>query len=355
MPALRGGSRRSFARLAAVEVLLFGAVVGLAMALSRTAPPRPTLTGQTEHAGHVMATGDHPLLGYPMPPRPSVGSLLSWWLPEPLFVVTAVAAAGLYLAAVRRLRRGNHAWPLRRTVTWLAGCAVVVAATSTGVARYAPTMPSVYLIRHLLIAVVVPLLLTLAAPIALARAVLPLSSDVEWPGPREWLAAAVHTRAVRLIDRPVPVLLAFAAGFPVVYFGGLYEAALRSPAMHLALLLWSVLAGMMFFRLLLPAGSQRMPAPRWLAFAGAGALAAVGVIFVASDVNPAADWFTELARPWSIPGERYRSGAVVLILGALPVLITGIATTVRRETRPVLPAQRDPSDPVAHPMPAGRR
>ncbi|RSM62018.1 hypothetical protein DMB66_22915 [Actinoplanes sp. ATCC 53533] len=371
MPALRGGSRRGFARLAAVEVLLFGAVVGLAMALSRTAPPRPTLAGQTGHAGHVMATGDHPLLGYPMPPRPSVGSLLSWWLPEPLFVVAAVGAAGLYLAGVRRLRRRGPGWPLRRTAAWVAGCAVVVAATSTGVAQYAPTMPSVYLIRHVLIAVVVPLLLILAAPTELARAVLPLSDDVEWPGPREWLAAAVHSRAVRLIDRPVLVVVAFAAGFPVVYFGGLYEAALRSPAVHLGLLLWSALAGMMFFRVLLPVGSVRMPAPRWLAFAGAGVLAAVGVIFLASGVNPAAGWFAELARPWYVPGERYRAGAVVLILGALPVLITGVATTVRRRTAisatasAILPAQRDPvragldevyrPDGAMQPLSIGRR
>jgi putative copper resistance protein D len=371
MPALRAGSRRSFARLAAVEVLLFGAVVGLAMALSRTTPPRPTLAGQTEHAGHAMATGDHPLLGYPMPPRPSVGSLLTWWLPEPLFVVAAVGAVGLYLAGVRRLRRSGQGWPLRRTVAWVAGCTVVVAATSTGVAQYAPTMPSVHLIRHLLVAVVAPLLLMLAAPIVLARAVLPLSGDVEWPGPREWLTAAVHSRAVRLIDRPVLVLVAFAAGLPVVYFGGFYEAALRSPAVHLGLLLWSALAGMMFFRLLLPAGPQRMPAPRWLAFAGAGVLAAVGVMFVASGVNPAAGWFAELARPWNIPGERYRAGAVVLILGALPVLITGVATTVRRGTAvpatasPILPVQRDPAraglDEVnrphdaAQPLSVGRR
>ena len=155
-----------------------------------------------------------------------------------------------------------------------------------------------------------------------------------------------------------------------MYFGGLYGAALRSPAVHLGLLLWSVLAGLVFFRVLL-AGSRRIPTPRWLAFAGAGALAAVGVVFVGTDVNPAADWFAELARPWSIPGERSRSGAVVLILGALPVLAVGVATTVRRTTAapgtasPLLPAQRYSAragidgigrlqDP-AHSLPAGRR
>jgi cytochrome c oxidase assembly factor CtaG len=247
----------------------------------------------------------------------------------------------------------------------VAGCAVVVAATSTGVARYAPTMPSVYLVRHTLIAVVVPLLLTLAAPIALARAVLPPSGDVEWPGPREWLAAAVHSRAVRLIDRPVPVLIAFAGSVPVVYFGGLYEAALRAPAVHLALLSWSALAGMVFFRLLLPAGPTGRQVPRWPAFAGAGALAAVGVVFAASGVNPAADWFAELARPWSIPGERYRAGAVVLILGALPVLVVGVSSTRRRATAVPGPESAIPTarpldgttrtGPVAQPVSAGRR
>jgi putative copper resistance protein D len=200
-----------------------------------------------------------------------------------------------------------------------------------------------------LVAVVVPLLLILAAPTELARTVLPLSDDVAWPGPREWLAAAVHSRAVRLIDRPALVLVAFAAGFPVVYFGGLYEAALRSPAVHLGLLVWSALAGTMFFRALLPAGSARMPAPRWLAFAGTGVLAAVGVILLASGVDPAAGWFAELARPWYVPGERYRAGAVVLILGALPVLITGAATAVRRRTAvsatnsAILPVPRGPA------------
>jgi hypothetical protein len=76
-------------------------------------------------------------------------------------------------------------------------------------------------------------------------------------------------------------------------------------------------------------------------------LTAVAVVFVASSVNPAAGWFTELARPWNIPGERNRAGMVVLILAVLPVLITGVTTTMRRRTAvpttasPILPAQRD--------------
>jgi putative copper resistance protein D len=357
MPALRAGSRRIFARLAAVEVLLFGAVVGLAMALSRTAPPRPTQTANTDHAGHAMATGDHPMLGYPMPPRPSAGSLLTLWMPEPLFVVAAVAAAGLYLAGVWRLRRRGDAWPHRRTLAWVAGCAVVVAATSTGVARYAPTMPSVHLVRHLLLAVVVPMLLVLAAPIVLGRAVLPPSAHVQWPGPREWLDAAAHSRAARLLDHPAVVLAAFAAGLPVVYFTGLYEAALRAPAVHLLVLMWSVVVGLLFFRVI--AGTQPVGAPRWLAFAGAGVFALVGAVFIGSGVSPAADWFTELARPWRIPGERYRAGAVVLVLGALPVLLAGLTvarSTAHRTLRPT-PTTAAPTPPTpllpTQPLPDG--
>jgi hypothetical protein len=100
-------------------------------------------------------------------------------------------------------------------------------------------------------------------------------------------------------------------------------------------------------------------------------LAAVGVMFLASGVDPAAGWFAELARPWSIPGERYRAGTVVLLLGALPVLIAGVATTVRRRTAvpdtasPFLPAQRDQAgaglddvdrlDDAPHSLSVGRR
>jgi putative copper resistance protein D len=355
MPALRAGSGRCFARLAAVEVLLFGAVVGLAMALSRTAPPAAgTGSAAAGHAGHAMASGDHPLLGYPMPPRPSAGSLLTWWLPEPLFLLAAAGAAGLYLGGVWRLRCRSARWPIRRTAAWVGGCAVVVAATSTGVARYAPTLPSVHLVRHLLLAVVAPLLLALAAPTLLARAVLPASTDIHWPGPREWLAAGVHTRVARLLDRPAVVLVAFAAGLPVVYFTRVYEAALRSPAVHLLVLSWSLVVGMLFFRVLTGAGSRPLDTPRWLTFAGASVFAVVGVVFLASGITPAADWFTELGRPWYIPGERYRAGAVVLILGALPVLLASLARRPRTAHPtgrpappvPVPPAPRLPADGV---------
>ncbi len=342
MPALRSGSRRRFAGVAAVEVVLFGTVVGLAIALSRTAPPGAS----APHAGHAMA-GDHPLLGYPMPPPPSATGLLSWWLPQPIFMAAAACAAVLYQAVVRRLRRHDHGWPPWRTTAWLGGCAVVLAATSTGLARYAPTLLSVHVVQYLLMTVVAPLLLTLGAPIALGRAGRTLVAGTPgWPGPRDWLPAIAHSAAGRLLQHPALVMIAAASGIPVLYLGGLYETAQRSPATHLAVSLCSTALGLLLLHVLL---SRPVSRRRLLALACAGVYALAGAALMWWDTSLGGTWFAELARPWAAPDDRYHAGIAVLILGALPLLITGLTLVYRPAT-----AQTSPPQPTTATLPGPR-
>ncbi|MFI7519575.1 cytochrome c oxidase assembly protein [Micromonospora globbae] len=317
IPALLAGQRRAFLRVAGVETLLFATAIGAAVALSRTPAP---IGGAEEDA----ATS---LLGFPMPAPLTVVTLARDWLPEPLVIAVVLAFAGLYAAGVWRLRRRGDTWPVARTATWLAGCAVIILATSSGLARYGPVLFSIHMVQHLLLMMVAPILLVLAGPITLALRALTPSTDPRWPGPREWLQAALHSKVTRKLTHPVVALALYVASLYVLYFTGLYELAVRSHAAHLAMVGHFLGVGYLFFWVVIGID----PAPRRIAHPLKLILvlismvlhAFLGVALMQSTALLAPDWWTALARPWGpTPLEDQRAaGGIAWSFGELPTLI----------------------------------
>jgi putative copper resistance protein D len=169
LPALKEGSRRGFVRLAAGELLLMAATVGLAVGLSRTPAPG---------AGDGSLSPTEELLGFSMPPP--LGDfpwtpLFTQWHFDPLFAFGTAAAALLYLAGVRKLWARGDKWPVGRTISWLLGLAVTGAATMSGLAVYGKVLFSVHMGQHMILAMTVPILLVLGAPATLALRALPTS------------------------------------------------------------------------------------------------------------------------------------------------------------------------------------
>ena len=78
-----GRDRRWFLRLAAVELVVMGATLGLAVALSRSAPPARQAPGDRVSE----------LLGYPAPPALTLGRYLTVFYPDLLWLVVAVGLA----------------------------------------------------------------------------------------------------------------------------------------------------------------------------------------------------------------------------------------------------------------------
>ena len=131
---------RSFLRLAAGEVVVMAATVGLAVALSRTPTPVPDVP-----ATHVSAA--HAVLGFDLPPY-SLGEVLTGWRPDTLVLLAAGTALALYVTGVRTLsRRGLH-WPIGRTLAWLAGLAVVTFVLDSGLAAYGRALFSAHAAAH---------------------------------------------------------------------------------------------------------------------------------------------------------------------------------------------------------------
>ena len=82
-----------------------------------------------------------------------------------LALVAATVAA--YVVGVRRLARRGRRWSPARTSAFVAGAAVVVLATQTGIARYDTTLFSIHVVQHVLLAMVAPVFFALGAPVTL--------------------------------------------------------------------------------------------------------------------------------------------------------------------------------------------
>ncbi|MGW4465208.1 cytochrome c oxidase assembly protein [Micromonospora sp. NPDC004704] len=337
LPGLLDGDRSRFIRIATVEVLIFAAAMGTAVALSRTPAPVP---GEPEES---IAQA---LLGYPLPAAPDAARLLGDWLPEPVLIAVALAIAGYYLGAVARLRRTGGQWPVWRTATFLLGCAVIVVATSSALARYAPLLFSVHLLQQLLLTTVAPILLVLGAPLTLARQVLPTSVTPGWPGVREWLRGAGASRTGLLLTRPVVAAILLAGtGFPL-YYTGIYDQALRSHAAHLVMVGYFLATGWLFFWVVL--GTD--PVPRRAGYPErllavlllVVSQVALGLVLAGSDTLLAADWSTALARLWGDPPllDQQNAGRLLWSLGSLPLLavLATLAVRWRRARPPSTPA-----------------
>jgi len=161
-PDRRG--RHVFVRIAAVEVVVMAATMALATGLSRTPPPEVP-----QGTLDLVALK----LGFPLPGPASWEAFLLNWRPDPLLLPLVLLGAVLYGAGVRRLRRAGRSWPVPRVVAWYGGLAVMLVATSGGLARYSMVLFSAHVVQHLLLSVLVPVLLLAGAPVTLALRALP--------------------------------------------------------------------------------------------------------------------------------------------------------------------------------------
>ena len=162
------------------------------------------------------------------------------------FLLCCLAATGLYLAGVVRLRRRGDSWPVLRTVAWLGGIVSILLVTCTGLGSYGMALFSVHMTQHMVLSMFSPILLLLAAPITLAlRAVYPARRGRT--GPREVLVAVLRSRVARVLTSPVFTLPLFIASLYGLYFTPLFDFAMGSWLGHHWMLVHFILVGWIFF------------------------------------------------------------------------------------------------------------
>ncbi|WP_431932575.1 cytochrome c oxidase assembly protein [Micromonospora sp. RP3T] len=321
LPGLAAGRRNAFACLAAGELVVFAATIGLAVALSRSPAPVPE---------PVDADPVTEVLGFPMPAAPTAAHLLGQPLPELFLLTVTVVGIGGYLAGVRRLRRGGHHWPVARTASWLGGLLVLAAATGLGFARYAYVLFSAHMAQHMVLSMLVPILLVGGAPVTLALRALRRPTEPGVRGAREWLLRALHSRPARLLTHPLVALGSYTTGLFGLYFSDLLGTLMRSHLGHLAMLGHFVASGYLLFWVLIGTdpGRPRLPHPVLVLIHLASMMAHgfFGLALMQTTTVIAPDWYLGVHPDWAAsPLEDQRLGAgIAWAFGEIPAAVVMI-------------------------------
>ncbi|WP_226920828.1 cytochrome c oxidase assembly protein [Georgenia subflava] len=323
------GARRvgwAFWRLAGVEVLVMGAVMGVAVALGSSAPPVPQEPVQDPSPTYF-------LTGNPVPPFPTALTYLTQWRLDPLTAFLSAAAVVVYLLWVRRLRSRGDAWPVGRTLAWVAGFLLFFWVTNGGPIVYGSILFSAHMLQHMLLAMVVPIFVVLGAPVTLAVRALPHRRDGS-RGPREWLLALVHSRVAQFFAHPVIAAINFAGSLIVFYYTPLFELALTTHVGHILMIVHFTLAGYLFANALIgiDPGPTRpsYPLRLLLLLATMGFHAFFGVSIISSTTLLAADFFGRLGLPWwqDALADQEKGGAITWGIGEIPTLALAIGVAV---------------------------
>jgi putative copper resistance protein D len=294
-------------------------VAGFAMAVGQTHLPPPAFLG---HA----VTAQQTLLGYPLSGPPTLARLAGDWRIDVLFGPLSVLLAVGYLVAIRRMR----GWPVIRTVCWLAGCVVMLVATSSGVGRYSTGMFSMHMASHMLLTMLSPVLLVLGAPITLVAGVARV--------PR--LRVLFGSPVVRALTHPMVALVLFAGSPFALYFTGLFDAAVRFHWAHTVIAVWFFVVGVLFAWVVVGVD----PTPRQLPnLARLGMLLAAmptDTVFAAvlmtthtvvGNGNAGDNMYQALALPWvtSLLGDQRLGGIIALIITEVTLLLAVVVLLLR--------------------------
>lgn len=147
-----------------------------------------------------------------------------------MLLVGAVLAVA-YVVGLRRVRRS---WPVARTMSFLVGCAVLVAAGVGPESSF-----TAHMTEHVAVGMVAPLLLALGAPITLA-----LQSSA--PSSGRTLRRLLHSRFARVVTNPSVAWTLFGATLVALVFSPVLEWSARNDAVHALVHIHFLLAGLLF-------------------------------------------------------------------------------------------------------------
>ncbi|QJD60857.1 cytochrome c oxidase assembly protein [Pseudomonas sp. gcc21] len=135
--------------------------------------------------------------------------------------------------------RAGHIWSLWRVAAWLAGCMLLVQALTPGAMLLAHHDFRWHMAQHLVIGMLAPLALVLAAPVTLLLRSLPVKAA-------RMLTALMRSGYVRFVSHPLIALLLNVGAMWLLYLTPLYLASLESAWLHALVHVHFLLAGYLF-------------------------------------------------------------------------------------------------------------
>ncbi|MGW5744700.1 cytochrome c oxidase assembly protein [Amycolatopsis sp. NPDC003861] len=311
-------------RFVVAELVLLALGTGGSAALTALVPP-----AFVNHPATVQET----VLGYGLDAPQTLARLVGDWRPDLLFLPLALIAVTAYLLGVRRLRRRGDHWPPGRVAAWVAGWAIVVVVTSSGLGVYAPGTFSLHMVTHMALNMFAPVLLVLGGPVTLALRALPASRDV--PGAREGIASLLHAPVTRFFAHPAVAAILFTGSFYALYFSDLFGQAMLFHWAHQLMKAHFLVTGYLFAWVAV--GADRTPrqvphlARLGMLFAVMPFHAFFGVILMSKQTLVASTYYHYLALPWAgdLLADQRLGGGIAWASGEIPMVVMVVALLVQ--------------------------
>jgi cytochrome c oxidase assembly factor CtaG/putative copper export protein len=319
-------SRRVLWQLVIVELLIMGATSGVAVALSRSAPPEPTSFAPNASPAFILS-------GYDLPPELTPERWLTEWRLDWLWVAVVLFALAAYFLGVAKVVRRGDKWPWFRSVNWVVGLVALTYITSGPPTVYGMVLFSAHMMGHMALTMVAPLFLVLGAPVTLALRALPARADGS-RGLREWVLVFVHSKFSQVVTHPLFAAANFAGSIVLFYFSDAFGYAMRDHVGHELMNLHFLLTGYIFVLSMIGTDPlpRRAPYPMrlLLLLATMAFHAFFGVTIMGGTNLLAADYFGNLGRTWggSALADQQLGGAVTWGIGEVPTLLVAIGVAI---------------------------
>ncbi|MET4059896.1 cytochrome c oxidase assembly factor CtaG/putative copper export protein [Arthrobacter sp. UYP6] len=331
------GANRILWQLIGVELLIMAAVSGVAVALGRTATPRPEELPPNASPARI-------LTGYDLPPELTNERYLTEWRFDWLWVAIVLVLAVSYIAGMIKVRRRGDQWSVVRAMCWLVGLAGLTYVTSGAPAVYGMVLFSTHMLGHMSLTMVIPLFLVLGAPVTLAlKALTPRGDGTR--GIREWILIGVHSRFSKLVTNPVFAAVNFAGSIVIFYYSELFGFALRQHVGHELMVVHFLLTGYIFVLTMIGIDPlpYRAPYPLRLVIllATMAFHAFFGVAVMGGTSLIQASYFGNMGRDWGLSAlaDQQLGGSIMWGLGEIPTVMVAIGVALQwsktdaRETR----------------------
>nr|WP_223703164.1 cytochrome c oxidase assembly protein [Sutcliffiella deserti] len=204
-----------------------------------------------------------------------------------------------YIWAVVISSRHYRKWPIYRTISWLGGTFCAVAAVAGPLAERAHMDFPTHMIGHLLLGMLAPLLMVLAAPMTLLLRTLPVNVA-------RGLTWILKSFPVRILSDPIIASLLNIGGLWILYTTNLFGLMHQSVTLHILIHIHVFLAGYLFTISMIyidPIPHRRSYVYRSIVLVAA--LAAHGILSKYIYANP----------PAGVAADKAESGAMLMFYG----------------------------------------
>ncbi len=318
---------KQLTRLLSVEIFI---MVITTLAGSKLSTMQPPLRAENSVLDPGLAVA-----GIATPPAPNLWRLISLYDPDALMIGVLITAVALYIKGVVTLSRRGDKWPVGRTVAFALGISAIDYATSGGLGVYAKFSFEYHMLAHMLLGMVAPIGIVLGAPITLALRTLPQGRTSEERGVRGTLIALLHSKPAGIFTNPVVILAFFDGSLFVLYMTPLFGNMMQSHLGHLAMNVHFLLAGILFFHVIIGIDPNPRKVPHLvrivILFAAMSIHAFFAIALISTSTLLDQGYFLSLQTPWNLDllADQHAGGSIAWAMGEIPILLALIATFIQ--------------------------